>query len=141
MASSAINPLKIDSMQSLKIKPKTSSLNQDDLKLLIEQIVDFESFEANDCKLKKYFESQGWMNYFNLLNGPTYSTLVKDFWVRAEVYDEFSAQTEERMAIQNNKKLKGKTRAEMGLNEFKCIEIRSAVMGLEVTITQDTLLS
>ena len=26
--------------------------------------------------------------YFHMLNGPTYVELVKDFWARAEVYDE-----------------------------------------------------
>jgi len=38
-----------------------------------------------------------------------------------------------------NESLKGKTRAEMDLEEFKRTEIRSALMGVPVTITEDII--
>ena len=79
MASSSTYPLNVNSMQKLKIKPKTIPLDKDELKLLIEQVVDFDSFEANGCPLKSYFEFQGWMNFFDMLNGTTYPSLVKRF--------------------------------------------------------------
>lgn len=65
-----------------------------------------------------------------MLSGPTFPYLIKDFWVRAEVYDENSATLEENQKIVENEELRGKTRAEMGLEDFKEVEIRSAVMGV-----------
>ena len=40
--------------------------------------------------------------YFEMLNGPTYVMLVKDFWVRAEVYDVDAAKDEELQAVTKN---------------------------------------
>ena len=54
--------------------------------------------------------------YFEMLNGPTFVTLVKDFWVRAEVYDVDAAKDEELKAVIKDPSLKGKTMKEMGLN-------------------------
>ncbi|XP_050878186.1 uncharacterized protein LOC127082005 [Lathyrus oleraceus] len=119
----------VDSGKALKIKHRTLMLRKDDLKLIIEQIVDFESFRVNGFSLKASFEVQGWINYFKMLNGPTSPYLVKDLWVKDGVYDECS------VALDNGK-LKGKSRAEMGLEEFKEVEIRYVVMGVNVTITQ-----
>ena len=64
---------------------------------------------------------------------------LKYFWVRAEVYDEEAAKLEEIQKIAENPRLKGKTRVQMGLEEFKEIEVRSAMMGIRVTITIDTI--
>lgn len=128
-------PLNVDYGESLKTSPRSSSFREEDMELIIEQVVDFKSFAANAYPLSEHFEKQGWMNYFNILNGSTYPLLVKDFWVRAEVYDEFAALAEERNAVSNDKSLKGKTRAEMGLKEFKCTKIRYAVMGVDISIT------
>ena len=74
-----------------------------------------------------------------MLNGPTYVTLIKDFWVRAEVYDVEAAKEEEIKAVIRDPSLKGKTRQEMGLNSFKQIEIRSSVMGIPITITEEVI--
>lgn len=76
------------------------------------------------------------MNYFEMLNGPTFSYLVKDLWVRAEVYIESSVALEENQNIAKNKKLKEKSRIKMGLEESKEVEIRHVIMGVNVTITQ-----
>lgn len=80
-------PMVIDYRNNLQIKPRTLKLREGDLKLIVEQIVDFESFWVNGYPLKAYFEAQGWMNFFDMLNGPTFSYLVKYFWVKLEVYD------------------------------------------------------
>ena len=47
--------------------------------------------------------------YFEMLNGPTYLTLVKDFWIRAEVYDVDAAKEEELKAVIKDPSLRGKT--------------------------------
>jgi len=54
-----------------------------------------------------------------MLNGTSYSELVKDFWVKSEVYDQEAATREEAQKILENQSLKGNTRSEMGLLEFK----------------------
>lgn len=101
--------------------------------------MDFKSFVANGFLLSKHLTRQGWMNYFEILNGPTYPHLVKHFWVRAEVCDEFAAHTEERKSISNNEILKWKTRVDMGLKEFEGTWIRSAVTGIDISIIQDNI--
>ena len=45
-----------------------------------------------------------------MLNGPTYVTLVKDFWARAEVYDLEEALAEKDDTVIKNPTLRGKTR-------------------------------
>jgi len=77
--------------------------------------------------------------YFEMLNGPTYVTLVKDFWVRAEVYDVDAAKDEELKAVIRDSSLRGKTRQEMGMESFRQTEIRSSVMGIPITITEEVI--
>jgi len=77
--------------------------------------------------------------YFDMLNGPTYVTLVKDFWARAEVYDLEAALTEEDDTVIRNPTLRGKSREEMGLKSFKQTEIRSSVMGIPIIITEEVI--
>jgi len=74
-----------------------------------------------------------------MLNGPTYVKLVKDFWVRAEVYGLDAAKVEELQAVARDPSLRGKTRKEMGLEPFRQTEIRSAVMGILITITEEVI--
>jgi len=74
-----------------------------------------------------------------MLNGPTYVTLVKDFWARAEVYDVEAALDEEDKAMFRNPSLRGKTRQEMGLESFRQTEIRSTVVGIPITITEEVI--
>jgi hypothetical protein len=96
----------------------------------MEQPVDFESLKVNNFDLKGYFEAQGWMDYFDMLNGDIYPTLVNDFWLRAEVFDSEEARNElqEKIAEDplNNK---GKSRSELGLESFTSTVIKSSVMG------------
>jgi len=101
--------------------------------------VDFASLKRNGMDLESLITVQEMFPYFEMLNGPTYVTLVKDFWVRAEVYDVEAAKEEEIKAVINDKSLRGKTRQEMGLESFRQTEIRSSVMGIPITITEEVI--
>ena len=79
------------------------------------------------------------MEYFSMLSGPTYLTLVRHFWVRAEIYDMKASQLEMEEKILIDPSLQGKTREEMGLEPFRQEEIRSSIMGISVVISVDTI--
>jgi len=85
----------------------------------IESPVDFASLERNGMNMNALMVAQQMFPYFEMLNGPTYVTLVKDFWVRAEVYDVDAAKDEELQAVTKDPSLRGKTRKEMGLEPFR----------------------
>jgi len=104
-----------------------------------ESPMDFTSLKRNGMDLESLITVQEMFPYFEMLNGPTYVTLVKDFWVRAEVYDVEAAKEEEIKAVISDPSLKGKTRQEMGLDSFKQTEIRSSVMGIPITITEEVI--
>jgi len=55
------------------------------------------------------------------------------------VYDKEAAKLEEIKKINGDPSLKGKSRAEMGLEEFTRTEIRSAVMGIHISITEEII--
>jgi len=46
--------------------------------------------------LKEYFKHQSLLRFFDMLKGPTYTSLVKNFWVSSKVYDEEAAATKVR---------------------------------------------
>ena len=77
-----------------EIKGRTMSLEEWDLTVQVESPVDFTSISYHGCNIKEYYESQDLMDYFNMLNGITYMSLVRHFWVRAHVYDKKAAQQE-----------------------------------------------
>ena len=64
-------------------------------KVQIESLVDFESLKRNGMDMDALIGVQQMFPYFDMLNGPTCVYLVKDFWVRAEVYDLEAAKAEE----------------------------------------------
>jgi hypothetical protein len=99
-----------------------------------ESPVDFVSLKKYKVDMKALVEAQKLSEYFKMLNGPTYENLVKDFWVRAEVYEGKDAKVE----IQAVSK-KGKTKMEKSLTSFSSLEIRSEVMGIPVTITEEVI--
>jgi len=111
----------------------------DSFEVQSESPVDFASLKRNGMDLESLITVQEMFPYFDMLNGPTYVTLVKDFWVRAEVYDVEAALVEEDKAMIRNLSLKGKTRQEMGLESFRQTEIRSTVMGIPVTIIEEVI--
>ena len=120
MASSSSKQISGSSSSNLQIKPKTMAIPS-------------ESFEVQSESPVEMFP------YFDMLNGPTYVTLVKDFWARAELYDLEAALAEEDDTVIRNPTLRGKTRQEMGLKSFRQTEIRSSVMGIPITITEEVI--
>jgi hypothetical protein len=119
-----------------KITGRTMELEEWDLRIQTENPVDFESLKYHGCDIRGYYEEQGLMPYFNMLNGPTYEALVRHFWVRASVYDKAASKAEEKQKVLLNPSLAGETREEMGLEPFTCVEIRSSVCGIAVFIAE-----
>ena len=74
-----------------------------------------------------------------MLDGPTYENLVKHFWVRAEIYDNYAAKAEEDHLVLLDPCPGDKPRAEMGLNEFTRYDVRSSIMGIPLTITEEVI--
>jgi len=115
------------------------SLEEWDLTVQVESPVDFTSLSYHGCNIKECYESQDLMDYFNMLNGPTYMSLVRHLWVRAHVYDRKAAQQEMDEKVLIDPTLVGKTREEMGLEPFISTEIRSSFTGIPVYISQDVI--
>ena len=116
------------------IKGKTMSLKEWDLTVQVERPVDFASLIHHGCDIVEFDEAQDLGCYFSMLNGPTYESLVKHFWVRASIYDKHSANLEEDQKVLIDPSLEGKTREEMGLEPFVATKIRSSIMGVPVFI-------
>jgi len=93
-----------------EIKGRTISLEEWDLHVQTERPVDFTSLALNGCNIEEYYESQDFIHYFNMLNGPTYENLIINFWVRASVYDKHTAQQEMDEKILIDPSLAGKSR-------------------------------
>ncbi|MCI52957.1 hypothetical protein A2U01_0074203, partial [Trifolium medium] len=68
-------------------------------------MVDFESLKINGFEFEEMFSAQGWNMYFEMLNGPIYIGMVKEFWMKARVFDKVSARMEEEKAIKENPRL------------------------------------
>jgi len=115
------------------------SLEEWDLNVQVERPVDFISLAHHGCDIRSYYEAQGLVDYFNMLNGPTYENLVRHFWVRAQVSDKKTTKLEETKKILIDPTLEGKCREEMGLEPFVDTEIRSSIMGIPVSISQDVI--
>ncbi|AES70129.2 hypothetical protein MTR_3g048350 [Medicago truncatula] len=115
------------------------SLEEWDLKIQSENPVDFISLAAHNCDIGSFYEAQGLGSYFNFLNGPTYQTLVRHFWVIASIFDRDAAKMEEDEKVLLYPELKGKSRQEMGLEPFTKTQIRSSIMGIPVWINEDVI--
>jgi len=61
------------------ISGSTMNLKEHQLKIQVENPVDFKSLMFHGCDIKEYYVVQGLMKYFDMLNGPTYKTLVRHF--------------------------------------------------------------
>jgi hypothetical protein len=96
----------------------------ENLSCLVEKLVDFESLRVNSADgIKEAFEKQELLYYFDILNGPVYPELVKDFWMKAivitrKVYDEFV----QKMVVEDPS-LENKTPKKMGIRPFLGTEI------------------
>ena len=58
------------------IKGRTMSLEEWNLNVQVERLVDFISLAHHGCDIISYYEAQGLMDYFNMLNGPTYENQI-----------------------------------------------------------------
>jgi hypothetical protein len=92
---------------------------RDSMEFFPECMVDFESLRVNGKDIAHFFMDQQWKNYFDMLNGFVYYDIVRNFWVKAYVFDEAAAKEEVRKIVEANKSLKGKSRAQLGLRPFR----------------------
>jgi len=89
---------------------KGGTMTLEDWDLTVESPVDFTSLSYHGCDIREYYESQDLISYFDMLNGPTYTNLIRHFLVRAHVYDKKAAQQEMDEKVLINPTLAGKTR-------------------------------
>jgi len=122
-----------------EIRGGTMFLEEWELNVQTENPVDFISLAHHGCELRSYYEAKGLMDYFNMLNGPTYKNQVRHFWVRAQIYDRKVAKLEETEKVLIDPTLEGKSRKEMDLEPFTVTEIRSSIMGIPVFISQEVI--
>ncbi|KAK2422097.1 hypothetical protein QL285_032656 [Trifolium repens] len=107
----------------------------DDLNLAIENPVDLEGLRVNGfSKVVDMFKRQGMEYYFDLLNGPTYTEPVKEFWMKASVINRDMYIQRIKDMVEEKPELQGKTPEEMGLKPFISTEIESFVAGFRVSI-------
>jgi len=111
------------------------SLEEWELNVQGEKPMDFISLAHHGCDLRDIYQAQDLMDYFGMLNGPTYLTLVRHFWVRAQIYNLKASKLEMDEKVLIDPSLQGKTKEEMGLEPFRREEIRSSIMGIHVVIS------
>ena len=75
-----------NSQSNYSIKPVTVPIPIDSLVVQIESPVDFSSLKRNKVDMDALISAQKMAGYFQMLNGLTYVNLVKEFWIRAEVF-------------------------------------------------------
>ncbi|KAK2352371.1 hypothetical protein QL285_096365 [Trifolium repens] len=107
----------------------------DELNVAIENPVDLESIRVNGfAEVVHLYKRQGLEYYFDLLNGPTYTEMVKEFWMKASVITRDVYNKKVREKIEENPELKDRTPEEMGLRSFVSTEIESFVAGFRISI-------
>ncbi|MCH92401.1 F-box/kelch-repeat protein, partial [Trifolium medium] len=135
-----LNPLNLPQIvtigKTLIVTGNVMEFGEDLLKFCYDRPVDFESLKVNDFDVEELFLNQGWKRYFEVLNGPIFTNLIKEFWMKSRVYDDVSAKMEVDQLVLKDPSLKGKTREEMGLKAYNGTEIRSVIAGLDITITK-----
>ncbi|KAK2423229.1 hypothetical protein QL285_033694 [Trifolium repens] len=107
----------------------------DELNVAIENPVDLESIRVNGfAEVVHLYKRQGLEYYFDVLNGPTYTELVKEFWMKASVITRDVYNKKVREKIEENPELQDSTPEEMGLRSFVSTEIESFVAGFRISI-------
>ncbi|WJX14148.1 NADH:ubiquinone reductase (H(+)-translocating) [Trifolium repens] len=107
----------------------------DDLNLAIENPVDLEGIRVNGfANVVNLFKRQGLEYYFDLLNGPTYTELVKEFWMKATIINKDVYIQRIKDMVEEKPELQGKTPEQMGLKPFTITEIESFVAGFRISI-------
>ena len=95
------------------------TLEEWELFIQVESPVDFLSLAHHGCDLRDVYQAQGLMDYFGMLSGPTYLSLVRHFWVRAQLYDQKAAQLELEKKVLIDPSLKGKNSRRNGFGTFQ----------------------
>ncbi|KAK2428423.1 hypothetical protein QL285_026945 [Trifolium repens] len=107
----------------------------DDLTVPIENPVDLEGIRVNGfAEVVDLYKRQGLECYFDVMNGPTYTELVKDFWMKAFVIYKETYYQKIKDMVEENPELQGKTPQQLGLIPFVSTEIESVVVGFRVSI-------
>jgi len=128
-----------EKVSAYEIRGRTMSLEEWELIVQVENPVDFLSLAHHGCDLRGIYQAQDLMDYFGMFNGPTYLSLVRHFWVRAQLYNLKASKLEMDEKVLIDPSLEGKTCEEMGLKPFRREEIRSSVLGIPVVISVDTV--
>jgi len=55
------------------------ALEEWDLTVQVESLVDFTSLSYHGCNIREFYESQDLISYFDMLNDPTYTSLIRHF--------------------------------------------------------------
>ncbi|WJX24595.1 NADH:ubiquinone reductase (H(+)-translocating) [Trifolium repens] len=111
------------------------SYKYDELMVVIENPVDLESIRVNGFpEVVHHYKRQGLKYYFDVLNEPTYTELVKEFWMKASVITRDVHNKRIREMVEENPELRGKTPEQMGLRPFVSTEIESFVAGFRISI-------
>jgi len=55
------------------------SLEEWELNVQVENPVDFTSLAHHGCNIRRFYEVQDLISYFDMFNGPTYMNLVRHF--------------------------------------------------------------
>ncbi|WJX91103.1 NADH:ubiquinone reductase (H(+)-translocating) [Trifolium repens] len=107
----------------------------DEINVAIENPVDLESIRVNGfAEVVNLFKKQGLEYYFDFLNGPTYTELVKEFWMKASVITRDVYDKKVREMMEKHPEWKERTPEEMGLRSFYSTEIESFVAGFRISI-------
>ncbi|MCI27812.1 cullin-like protein [Trifolium medium] len=89
-----LNPLNLPPIvrtgRTLNFTGDTMEFDEKLLNFCFDRMVDFESLKVNGFDVQHLFHNQGWDRYFEMLNGPIFSNLIKMFWMKASVYDEIT---------------------------------------------------
>ncbi|KAK2444809.1 hypothetical protein QL285_015807 [Trifolium repens] len=111
------------------------SYKYDELMVAIENPVDLESIRVNGFpEVVHHYKRQGLEYYFDVMNGPTYTELVKEFWMKASVITRDVYNRKIREMVEENPELRSKTPEQMGLRPFVSTEIESFVAGFRISI-------
>jgi len=96
------------------LKGQTMVILEHELKLVKEFIVDFESFAENGYDMRAYFNKQGWMSFFDVLDmDPVIQRLLKIYGLEQKIVK--------------------------ATKEGQEMEIRWSIMGIEIIVTQSTI--
>jgi len=79
MASSSSKQASGSNSSNLQIKSKTMAIPLESFEVQSESPVDFASLNRNGMEMDALIAAQQMFPYFEMLNGPTFVTLVKDF--------------------------------------------------------------